>query len=318
MDWRNLPPLNALRAFAALAETGSFSRAGAALNVSHAAVSQQVRALEDRLGADLVDRAGRRAALTPDGQRLAAALEAAFLTIGRAVAELTGADAARPLQVTTTPSFAMNWLMSRLSEFRHEHPEVELMLNPSPENVELAPGGVDLAIRFGSGRWPGLDAELLIPTSLVVVAARSLIGDRKIVEPRDLIDLPWLQELGTSEMSRWLRDRGVIVPRKENVAHLPGHLVIEALRNGDGVTVSARSNIARDIDEGRLVVLFEERQPGAGYYIVTRPGVMRPPLKAFVAWLRRHKAAEAPAAAAPPRPPPARGARPPAPRRRGA
>jgi LysR family glycine cleavage system transcriptional activator len=288
MEWRGFPPLSALRAFAAFAETSSFTRAGDALNVSHAAVSQQVRALEERLGTSLVRRDGRRVALTAEGERLAAALDAAFVAIGRAIDELTGADAARPLQITTTPSFAMNWLMSRLSEFRHEHPEVELMLNPSPNLVELAPGGVDLAIRFGGGRWPGLDTELLVPTSLVVVAARSLIGDRKIVEPRDIIDLPWLQEIGTSEMSEWLRQRGVIAPRKENVAHLPGHLVIEALRNGDGVTVSARSNIERDIDEGRLVVLFEERPPDAGYYIVTRPGVMRPPLKAFVSWLRRH------------------------------
>jgi LysR family glycine cleavage system transcriptional activator len=288
MDWLTLPPLSALRAFAALAETGSFSGAGAALNVSHAAVSQQVRALEERLGVSLVRREGRRAALTPEGIRLADALGPAFQSIRHVVDELSGADATRPLQISTTPSFAISWLMPRLSEFRHEHPEVELMLNPTPQVVELAPGGVDVAIRHGRGGWPGLDAELLLPTSLVVVAARSLIGDRRITDPRDILDLPWLQELGTSEMSEWLRGRGVIAPRKESVAHLPGHLVLEALRSGDGVTMSARALIARDIDEGRLVVLFEDRIPRDGYYIVTRPGVLRPPLKAFVAWLRRH------------------------------
>ena len=96
MDWRSLPPLSALRAFAALAETGSFTRAGAALNVSHAAVSQQVRALEERLGVPLLPRDGRRGALTPEGERLAAALETAFDGIRRAVDELTGGDAAAP------------------------------------------------------------------------------------------------------------------------------------------------------------------------------------------------------------------------------
>src|SRR6187397_506109 len=102
MHWQSLPPLSALRAFAALAEAGSFSRAGEALNVSHAAVSQQVRALEERLGVLLVVRGGPRGRLTPEGERLAQALEAAFAGIVQAVDELTGADAGRPLQVTTT------------------------------------------------------------------------------------------------------------------------------------------------------------------------------------------------------------------------
>lgn len=293
MDWRTLPSLSALRAFAALAQTGSFTKAGDALNVSHAAVSQQVRALEERLGVELLPRDGRRGALTPDGERLATALNAAFLAIRRAVDEASGADAWRPLHVTTTSAFAMNWLMPRLSEFRHEHPEIELMLNPTAQIVELTPGGVDVAIRFGPGTWRGLDAELLVATSMVLVGSPALIGDRTIREPRDILDLPWLQELGTTEMSSWLREHGVEAGRKANVVHMPGHLVLEAVRNGDGVSLSTRVNIVRDLAAGRIVVLFEDEAPGAGYYIVTRPGVQRPPLKAFVAWLRRHAAREA-------------------------
>lgn len=290
VDWHTLPSLNALRAFAALAETGSFTAAGDALNVSHAAVSQQVRGLEDRLGTRLVRREGRGVRLTADGERLAASLETAFLGIRRAVDELTGADATRPLQVTMTPSFAVSWLMPRISEFRHRHPDVELMLNPTAEVVELAPGGVDVAIRFGSGGWPGLDAELLLDTSFVVVAARALLGDRDITRPEETLDFPWLQELGTDEISLWLRRQGVVTPKTENVTHLPGYMVLEGLRAGEGITATARAFVERDVAEGRLVVLFEDPRPGTGYFIVTRPGVMRPPLKAFVAWLRRHAA----------------------------
>ena len=88
--------------------------------------------------------------------------------------------------------------------------------------------------------------------------------------------------------SRCLRDRGVDAPRKENLTHLPGHLVLEALRNGDGVSLMTTAVVERELASGALKVLFEEARPGLGYYIVTRPGVMRPPLKAFVAWLRRH------------------------------
>jgi LysR family glycine cleavage system transcriptional activator len=289
MDWRSLPPLSALRAFAALAETRSFTQAGAALNVSHAAVSQQVRGLEERLGVALLPRDGRRGALTPEGERLAAALEGAFGAIGRAIDDLTGADTHRPLQLTTTPAFATSWLMPRLTEFRHLHPNIGLMLNPTPQLVELEPGGVDVGIRYGMGRWRGLDAELLIRSNIVLVGAPSLLAGRRIAEPHDVLDLPWLQELGTSEMTHWLRDRGVIVPKKENVVHLPGYLVLEALRNGDGVSLSSRILVEPDIEARRLTVLFEDEEPDRGYYIVTRPGVQRLPLRAFIAWLRRHR-----------------------------
>ena len=288
MDWRSLPSLSALRAFAALAEAGSFTKAGEALNVSHAAVSQQVRGLEDRLGVALILR-DRRGAMTPEGERLAAALQAAFLAIERVVNEVAGRNVARPLQVTTTSAFAISWLMPRLSEFRLQHPEVELMINPTAEVVELAPGGIDVGIRFGRGDWRGLDSVLLVPTTMVVVAAPALIGARRIAEPRDLLGLPWLQELGTSEMSTWMHDHGFGAHRPESLAHLPGHLLLEALRNGDGVSVTTRVSVERDLEAGRLTVLFEEDHRGLGYHVVTRPGVMRPPLRAFVAWLRRHR-----------------------------
>lgn len=287
MDWRSFPSLSALRAFAALTEAGSFTRAGEALNVSHAAVSQQVRGLEDRLGVSLILR-DRRGTLTPEGERLAAALQGAFQAMERAVEEVTGGDASRPLQVTTTSAFAISWLMPRLSEFRLEHPEVELMVNPTATLSDLAPGGIDVAVRFGRGPWRGLDSELLVQTSMVVVAAPALLVGRRVAEPRDLLGLPWFQELGTSEMSNWMRDHGVVGPREDTLTHLPGHLVLEALRNGEGVSISTRVNVERDIESGRLAVLFEEDDPGLGYHVVTRPGVMRPPLKAFVAWLRRH------------------------------
>lgn len=288
MDWLSLPPLSALRAFAALAETGSYTAAGARLGVSHAAVSQQVRGLEDRLGAQLMRKAGRGAALTPEGERLAAAILPAFLAMSRTVDELTGADAARPLQVTTTPAFAGRWLVPRLSEFRHLHPDIELMLQPTATLVELAPGGVDVGVRFGRGSWPGLEARPLVMTDLAVVASRRLVGERRISAPGELLAYPWLQELGTSEMSEWFARRGVVVPRKEDVIHLPGYLVVDALLAGDGVTVVARANVEHEIADGRLRVLFEDALPGQGYYVVTRPGVLRPPLKIFVNWLLRH------------------------------
>jgi len=287
MDWSELPPLNSLRAFATVAQSGSLTQAGAALNVSHAAISQQVRALEARLGIQLIERSGRGIALTPEGQSFARNLGEGFETIARSVAEVTGADETRALQVTMTPMFAVTWLMPRLSDFKQKHPDVELMLNPTVEIVELLPGGVDVAIRAGIGRWPGMTSEPLVDTDFVVVAGTALIGDQQIKEPKDLLKLPWLQELGTNEVNRWLNDQGVIPTERMNITHLPGYMVLDGVRNGDGVAATARSFIEADVKAGRMRILFNSARGEAGYFIVRRPGVMRPPLKRFVNWLKR-------------------------------
>jgi len=288
MDWRGVPSLNGLKAFSAVADTLNLSQAGRMLNVSHAAVSQQVRALEAHLGVSLVVRHGRGVALTPEGQDLAKSLEEAFSGIRSAVDALSETGSGRPLQVTMTPAFAVSWLMPRISDFRLQHPDIELMLNPTAELVELAPGGVDVAIRFGDGNWPGLDAELLLPTTFAIVAARSLVGDRQFTDPEQLVDYPWMQELGTNELSLWLERQGVIATGKLDITHLPGYLVLDGLRRGDGITASARAFLEAEIEAGSLRLLFEDARPGSGYYIVTRRGAMRPSLKAFVSWLRRH------------------------------
>ncbi len=286
MEWHTLPSLTALRAFAALAETGSTAAAGARLNVSHAAVSQQVRQLEAHLGVALVDRSGRQSRLTAEGRVLADALNLGFGAIARAVEALTGADAERPLQISTTPSFAAYWLMPCLSEFRQAHPQIDLMIDPTPRLVEMEPGGIDIAVRYGTGHWPGLEAELLFRSPIVAVAAPHLVEDKRIDCPADLADLPWLQEFGTNEASDWLRRRGVVKERAAGLVQVPGNLLLDGLRNGQGVAVTVREWVRQDITSGRLRLLFEDQEE-AGYHVVTRPGVLRPPAKAFVTWLRR-------------------------------
>ena len=286
MDWLSLPPLTALRAFAALAETGGTVAAGARLNVSHAAVSQQIKQLESHLGVALVDRSGRQLRLTAEGQELADALTLGFGAIARAVETLTGADADRALQISATPGFAAQWLMPRLSDFRQAHPQIDIMIDPTPRIVRLEPGGIDIAIRYGTGHWPGLEAELLFCSPLVAVAAPRLVEGMRVETPADLAELPWLQEFGTNEASDWLRRRGVTRERVAGLVQVPGNLLLDGLRDGQGVAVTLHDWVRQDIAAGRLRLLFEE--PGdAGYYIVTRPGVLRGVAKAFVTWLRR-------------------------------
>ncbi len=293
IDWRSMPPLAALRAFSAFAETGSVQRAGERLNVSHAAISQQLRAIEAHMGVALLDRSARRLTLTAQGRQLADALSAGFGTIARGVEDISGAGADRPVQVTTTPGFAAQWLMPRMLDFRLRHPDIGVMINPTPDLVMPEPGGIDIAIRHGMGSWPGVEAECLFVTRLVVVAAPSLVGEHAISDPADLAALPWVQEYGTSESTDWLAGKGLAAARVGAITMVPGNLMLEGVRQGQGVALLIRQWVEDDIAAGRLRLLFEEPEE-SGYYIVTRPGGgPRPPVRAFIKWLKSQAAEDA-------------------------
>ena len=286
MNWSSLPPLAALRAFAAYTETRSVNAAGGVLNVSHAAISQQMRALESHLGVALLDRSGRKLALTHEGETLGRNLIEAFGSITQTVEALTGADALRPLQISVTPTFAAAWLMPRLNGFREKHPDINLMIDPSALVQPLEPGGIDMALRYGDGNWPGLESDLLISSPIVVVAAPDLVGSRDITSPADLRDYHWLQELGTNEATEWFALHGVDRDAGRGFTALPGNHMLEAARAGQGIAIVAGVFVENDVRAGRLRKLFEDKRK-KGYHIVTRPGVPRPPLKAFLTWLRR-------------------------------
>jgi len=285
LNWQSLPPLTALRAFAALAETGSVVEAGARLNVSHAAVSQQIKALEAHMGLALVDRSGRQLTLTQDGRRLADALIGGFGAIAQSVEALTGADADRPLCISTTPMFAAAWLMPQMAGFYVANPGFNLTLSTTPEIQPLEPGGIDVALRYGDGIWPGLDVELLLSSPMVVVGSPDLVGDAHYEAIADLARFPWFEDIGVSEANEWLRRSGAGPNKGVGFSQLPGNLLLDGVRDGRGVAVAIRAFVENDIRSGRLRLLFEHDDQ-KGYHIVTRPGVQRPLVKTFLKWLR--------------------------------
>jgi len=287
MSLRSLPPLAQLRAFAALVEAGSMSAAGELLNVSHAAISQQIRALEAHLGLNLVEKSGRGVMLTSIGKQLGDSVSQSFGAIVQEVEALTGADADRPLQISTTPMFAAGWLMPRIGAFREAHPGIDIMLNPTAATVSLEPGGIDLAIRFGKGKWPGLVAEPLIETDFVIAAATSLVGDACLCEPSDLLGYPWLQEIGTTETNDWLKAHGVEAHLVKGLTQVPGNLLLDGLRAGQGIVATTRTFIEADVARGDVAVLFERDDRGHGYFLIHRPDPLRAPAKAFATWLKR-------------------------------
>jgi len=290
MDWRGFPPLSQLRAFAAFADAASLEQAGARIGVTHAAISQQIRALEAHLGLALVERGGRRLALTPEGRRLAEALEAGFGQIAATLGALTGADANAPLRITTTPSFAAGWLMPRLPDFRARHPCVDLTIDPAPENREIG-READVGLRYGNGHWPGLEARLILRSSVVVVAAPGLVPEDGPAGLSHLEGLSWLQELGTNEASAFFVKHGLTRRAGAAIISLPGNLMLDAARNGHGVAVIAQAFVAADLASGRLRLLFEDTER-EGYFLITRPGAQRPTLRAFCQWVLRQAAAE--------------------------
>ncbi len=294
MSWSNLPSLNSLRAFAALAETGSYSQAGALLHVTHAAVSQQVKALEERLSVSLVVREGRGIRLTAEGLTLARDLDSGFTAIKRGIEALAKSSASQPVQLSTSPAFAMEWLMPRIQDFQNRYPDIPLMLNPTSKVVDLKPGGFDLAIRYRDKRKPDTPVTAVLISDMVVIAAPSLIGAREIDEPAMLTEMPWLQELGTNEVADWLGYRGVKLERPLMIHQMPGNLLMQAVRRGDGITYTARAFFESDIQSGRMKVLFSEPAFGT-YYIATSPGPLRTSGKAVMNWLK-HQAANDPSA----------------------
>lgn len=288
MDWTGIPPLASLRAFEAAARNRSYSAAGRELNVSHAAVAQQVRSLEGFLGLKLAERAGRGIATTPEGTMLAEQLSRGFGEVATAVRQLGEASATRPIHVTMTPGFAASWFLPRMADLNHVHPEIELSVNPTAQLVDFTTTNLDVAIRYGSGTWKGLKSEALMASDFVIVGAPDLIGERAWTgTPEDMLRLPWLQEYGTAEVKEWMDYMGLGMPADAHITSLPGFMLLSAVHAGQGIAATARAFVKDDIAEGRLVELYADTDdPGSGYYLVYRAGLQRPALKKFLAWLR--------------------------------
>lgn len=284
MNWSEFPTLNSLRAFSAVAETMSFSRAADTLNVTHAAVSQQVKALEGRIGLTLIERKGKFLTLTTEGRSLAHDLSIGFASIHEGVTALTRASTERAVQITMPPAFATSYLMPRIAGFQREHPEITLMLNPTVEIMELTPDGIDVAIRYCDGNIPGMVTTPLLKSDMVVVGARELMRGHTLGKLVALCDLPWLQELGSNDTFEWMERQKITPTQPMQITYMPGSLIMDAVRRGHGLTFTARSFVEKDIEAGLLVECFSETDVGA-YYIVTRPDRLRPSVLTFVNWL---------------------------------
>lgn len=284
-DWLGFPSLAGLRAFEATARLGGFSAAARALNVTHAAVAQQVRALERDIGDSLALRDGRSLRLTEKGAALAAELTRAFTAIQSAT-DTARARADRPVAITLSPSFAANWLMPRLGRFWRAHPDIQLSLQPDHRVVDLAREGFDLGIRFGRGKWPGVEARHLAPAHYVIVATPALLGGRTTLTRAELAAMTWVLEPDWPEQRQWLAAQtGLDTATLRIHEFATDELALGAARQGLGLHVSSFALVEGDLRTGRLAIACETRDDALAYYTVTTPGPQRPQAKTFIRWL---------------------------------
>ncbi|MCP4046725.1 MAG: LysR family transcriptional regulator, partial [Gammaproteobacteria bacterium] len=245
--------LNALRTFEAVASRLSFTRGAEALNVSPAAVSSQVRALEQRLNQTLFLRHGHQVTLTEAGNKLLPGVQRGLAELRQAVEVVTQDSYEGVLNISMMPSFLQKWLMPRLVGFYSSEPDIDLRINADNANVDFDQSDMHAAVRFGAGKWPGLEILKLTDDWILPVCSQQLLDEKGPInsvadlQKHDLLFLesamwdPWFRVMGKSNRDkRWSMLNDSIS-------------VLMAAEQGEGIALSRWSLVARDIEAGRLV-----------------------------------------------------------------
>jgi len=286
-------PLNAFRAFEASARHLSFTRAAIELNVTQAAVSHQVKGLEDQLGAVLFKRLPRGLMITAEGERLLPVLRDSFDRMADAVEHFRSGHVREILTVGAVGTFAVGWLLPRLAGFRERHPFVEVRLSTNNNRVDLAAEGLDFAIRFGTGAWHGTDAVRLFDAPLSALATPGIA--RNLKEPSDLLGMTLLRSYRRDEWTCWFEAAGLprTPPPQDAIVFDTSLALVEAVLQGAGVGLAPPSMFSRLLSSGAIVQPFRT-SVALGSYWLTRlqSRAVTPAMAAFAAWLEETVAGE--------------------------
>ena len=288
-----LPPLTTLRAFEAAARLGSFSRAAEEISVTHSAVSHQVRSLERALGAQLFQRNGKRVTLTAAGRRFAERIGAALREIAEAAQDMRrGARDANVLALSTLPSFAARWLLPRLGRFMEQHPKIAVTVHTSNTLVDLERDEIDLAIRWGAGKWPGLEVEKFMEDEFFPVASPRFNGGKLPSRPAELAKLRLMSAEG-EPWAPWFRAAGVKLGEPRGPLFTDSSNLLQAVADGGGIGLGRRSLAEGDLRAGRLVRLFDIALPAdAANYLVWPKGKLSANAALLRDWLLQERQRE--------------------------
>jgi LysR family glycine cleavage system transcriptional activator len=250
-DSHRLPSLTGLRSFAAAARHQNFSRAGDELHLTHGAISHQMKALERELGVALFRRKSRGVQLTEPGRLLAAAVHDALDRIARGVEDARGRRQ-RALTVSVLPAFATHWLIPRLADFERRHPDIEINIRASPLLTDFATEAVDLAVRYGDGRWTGLRVEPLADEDVFPVCSPRFNDGRL---PKTLAQLAKSRLLHTplQPWDAWFSALGVAPSPRRGMTFAETDILLRAAIAGLGIALSRRLLAQPELDGGTLV-----------------------------------------------------------------
>lgn len=264
-----IPSFPALRAFEAVARLGSVVLAADELHVTHGAISQQLRALEEQLGLSLFNRQGKRLAITEDGRIYALRLRMALLDIESATADVLSLPRPDELIIAVLPSFGAHWLVRRLPKFCAANPSLKLNLRASLELVNFQIDRVDAAIRMGPGGWEGTSQQQLFTDELIAVAAPHFNGGRLPRTPAEIMASPLIRSV--ESWNSWLGAAGLPQDPLSGPIYSDSNLLVEALRQGQGISLARRSLVHDLIQTGELVMLSEITVPYQNPYWLIWP-----------------------------------------------
>ncbi|MGV8961170.1 MAG: LysR family transcriptional regulator [Stenotrophomonas sp.] len=278
-------PLNALRAFEAAARHLNFTRAALELCVSQAALSHQIRGLEQRLQVSLFHRLPRGVALTDEGAALYPALNDGFDRIAGALARFTGGGLRDVLTLGVVGTFATGWLLPRLADFEAAHPDIEVRLQTHNNRIDLAGEGLDLAIRFGEGDWQGQECTPIVDTPFAPLCAPVLA--RRLQHPHELSKVPLLRSYRHDEWPQWLQTAGVSGVEARGPVFDSSLTLASAAAAGAGVALLPLRMFEQDLADGRLLQPFAITVDLGRYWLTRlRSRHEREPARRFRLWLQ--------------------------------
>ena len=270
---KRLPPLSSLRVYEAAARHLSFTKAAAELNITQAAVSHQIKALETELGQALFTRLNRGLILTEAGARYFPTIEHIFEKLREATEQVKLKQETHTLTVSTLASFAARWLVPRLGKFLRLYPEMDVRISPSLQPVDFKKDDVDIAIRYGLGKYPGLCAEHLFQEDLFPVCSPELLkGEHPLKTPADLNYHTLLHDEGRGEWRPWLMAAGVEnVDASRGTFYSDSSMAIQAAVGGQGVVLASNVLAADELANGNLLRPFDLKTTARFAYYVVYP-----------------------------------------------
>ena len=284
---RSLPPLNALRAFEAAARNLSFTLAAEELHVTQAAVSHQVKALEERLGLKLFRRLPRGLILTEQGQALLPELRGAFDRIEQALARVGALGGEGPLTISLMTTFALTWLVPRLHRFQAQHPTNDVRMLTTQRLADFAREDVDLAIRYSvDPRVPGLRGDKLFNDLLTPLCGAAY--RERLRHPSDLLRVPLIDTIGDEDWPVWLRAAGLRQPpRSQAMVFDSTKIAVDAAMEGAGVAIGPPFLFRSELASGRLFQPFDLVIPNGKAFWVVGPEATadQPKVRAFRDWI---------------------------------